>query len=62
MYAAGALVNIANRDDESVVEALVAAATKDKDAYVRKYAGDALAQLNPEAAAQAGVTNSPAGK
>jgi HEAT repeat protein len=56
--AAFALGEIANRDDSAVVEALVAA-TKDKEAKVRDFAGLALMRIDTEAASKAGITNNP---
>jgi hypothetical protein len=52
--AAGALGNIAGREDQPVVAALATAA-QDKDAMVNNRAGLALKQLDPAAAAKAGV-------
>ncbi len=56
LAAAFALGKIARRDDKPVVEALVAAATKDKDTHVRGQAAHALVRIDPEAADKAGVT------
>lgn len=55
--AAWALGCINNQDDRQVVEALLAAVTKDTDSKVRQIAGNALWIHNPEAAAKAGIRN-----
>jgi HEAT repeat protein len=52
-----ALGQIASPDDKGVVDALIEAATKDTDANLRGNAREILVRFNPEAAAQAGVTN-----
>lgn len=56
-----ALGQIASPDDERVVDALIAAATKDRDPNLRGNACEILVRFNPEAAAQAGVINAAAG-
>ncbi len=55
--AALALGTVANGDDKLVVEALVIAATNNTDTVLKDYAGVALWELNPAAAAKAGITN-----